>query len=116
MFCEGNLSNISPTIPLNISIKPGVVKNVHIGASCSHDKVVTYKSLFQEFCDVFAWSYEEILGSDPDIVVHEIKTYPSTKPVRQGLRLVHPRKATAIKLEVEKLLKYGFNYPMALTD
>jgi len=54
MFYEGNLSNISPTIPLDISIKPGVVENVHIGASCSNDKVVTYKSLFQEFCDVFA--------------------------------------------------------------
>jgi hypothetical protein len=47
MFYEGKLSNISPTIPLNISIKPGIVKNVHIGASCSHDEVVTYKSLFQ---------------------------------------------------------------------
>jgi hypothetical protein len=83
MFYKGNLSNISPTIPLDISIKPGVVKNVHIGASCSHDKVVTYKSLFQEFHDVFAWSYEEMSGIDPDIVVHEIKTYPGTKPVQQ---------------------------------
>jgi hypothetical protein len=53
LFYEGNLSNISPTIPLDISIKPRIVKNVHIGASCSHDQVVTYKSLFQEFCDVF---------------------------------------------------------------
>jgi hypothetical protein len=58
MFYEGNLSNISPTIPLDISIKPRVIENVHIGASCSNDEVVTYKSLFQEFCDVFAWSYE----------------------------------------------------------
>jgi hypothetical protein len=81
MFYEGNLSNISPTIPLNISIKLGVFKNVHIGASCSHDEVVTYKSLFQEFCDVFAWIYEEMSGIDPDIVVHEIKTCPGAKPV-----------------------------------
>jgi hypothetical protein len=39
MFYEGNLTNISPTIPLDISIKPGVVENVHIGASCSHDEL-----------------------------------------------------------------------------
>ena len=45
VFHKGKLSNISPTIPLDISIKLGVVKNVHIGASCSHDEVVTYKSL-----------------------------------------------------------------------
>jgi hypothetical protein len=47
MFYEGNLRNISPTIPLDISIKPRVVENRHIKALCSHDEVVTYKSLFQ---------------------------------------------------------------------
>jgi hypothetical protein len=51
---EGNLSNISPTIPLDILIKPGVVENVHIGASCSTDEVRTYKSPFQDFFDVFS--------------------------------------------------------------
>jgi hypothetical protein len=113
---EGNLSNISPTIPLDISIKPGVVENIHIGASCSIDELHTYKARFQEFCDVFSWSYEEMPGIDPDhIVVHEIKTYPDAKPVRQKLRLVHPRKVVAIKLEVEKLLKDGFVYLVALT-
>jgi hypothetical protein len=47
LFYEGNLSNISPTLRLNISIKPGIVENVHIRSSCSHDEFVTYKSLFQ---------------------------------------------------------------------
>jgi hypothetical protein len=55
-------------------------------------------------------------GIDPDIIVHEIKTYLDAKPVRQRLRPVHPRKAAAIKLEVEKLLKADFIYPVALTD
>jgi hypothetical protein len=53
---------------------------------------------------------------DLDIVVHEIKTYLNTKPVQQRLHPVHPRKADAIKLEVEKLLKDGFIYPVDLTD
>jgi hypothetical protein len=47
VFHEGNLSNILPTIPLDISIKPVIVENVHIGASCSPDEIVTYKSLFK---------------------------------------------------------------------
>jgi hypothetical protein len=51
---EGNLSNISPTVPLDIFIKPGVIENVHIRASCSTDEVHTYKPFFQEFHDVFA--------------------------------------------------------------
>jgi hypothetical protein len=116
VFSEGNLSNISPTIPLDISIKPRIVKNVHIGASCSPDEIITYKSLFKEFRDIFTWSYEEMSGIDLDIVIHDIKTYPDAKPVRQSLRPVHPRKAASIKLEVEKLLKDDFIYPVALTD
>ena len=55
-------------------------------------------------------------GIDPDIVVHEIKTYPNAKPVRQRLHPVHPCKVVAINLEVEKLLKASFVYPVALTD
>jgi hypothetical protein len=80
VFAEGNLSNISPTIPIDISVKPGIVENVHIGASCSPTEIVTYTSLFKEFRDIFAWSYEEMPGIDPAIVVHEIKTYPGAKP------------------------------------
>jgi hypothetical protein len=75
VFSEGNLRNISPTIPFDISVKSGVVENVHIRASCSPDEIVTYTSLFKEFRDIFAWSYEEMSGIDPDIVIHEIKTY-----------------------------------------
>jgi hypothetical protein len=82
MLYERNLSNISPTIPLDISIKSGVVENVHIVASSFDDEVVTYKAIFQELCDVFAWSYEEMPRIDPDIVVHEIKTYPDAKPIQ----------------------------------
>jgi hypothetical protein len=55
-------------------------------------------------------------GIDPDIIVHDIKTYPGTKPIRKRLRPVHPRKAAVIKLEVEKLLKDSFIYHVALTN
>jgi hypothetical protein len=116
VFVEGNLSNIPPAIPIDISIKPGIVENVHIGALCSSDKIITYTSLFKEFHDIFAWSYEEMPGIDPAIVVHQIKTYPNAKPIRKRLRPVHPRKVAVIKLEVEKLMKAGFIYPVALTD
>ena len=65
-------------------------------------------TLFKEFRDVFAWTYEEMPGIDPSIVVHEIKTYPDAKLVRQKLQQLHPRKEAAIKEEVEKLLRAGF--------
>jgi hypothetical protein len=103
-------------IPIDISVKPGIVENVHIGASCSPVEIVTYTSLFKEFHDIFAWSYEKMSGIDPAIVVHEIKTYLGAKLVWQHLCPVHPRKAAAIKLEVEKLFKDGFIYLVSLTE
>ena len=55
-------------------------------------------------------------GIDPKIVEHQITTYSDAKPVRQKLHLVNPRKATTIKVEVEKLLKANFIYPIHLTQ
>ena len=57
-----------------------------------------------------------MMGIDPSIVVHEIKTYPIAKPVKKKLRQVHPWKATTIKAKIEKLLKDGFIYPIPLTE
>ena len=72
MFAEENMANISATIPINISVNPDVVENIHIGANCSPEEIAIYIALFKEFFDVFSWSYEEIPGIDPSIVEHKI--------------------------------------------
>jgi hypothetical protein len=110
------MGNISTTITIDISVKEGVVENINLGANCTPNEVASYTTLFKEFRDVFTWSYEEMPGIDPSIVIHEIKTYPDAKPVQQKLRPVHPEKLAAIKAEVEKLLKYGFIYPVPLME
>lgn len=76
VFAEGNMSNISKTIPINISKTPGKIENVLIGADCSPDEIELYMAIFKEFRDIFAWSYEEMPGIDPRIVEHEIKNIP----------------------------------------
>ena len=78
-MADGNMANISSTIPINISRNPGTIENVYIGAECSHAEILEYTELFKEFHDIFAWSYDEMLGIDPRIVEHEIKTYPKFK-------------------------------------
>ena len=113
---EGNMSVISKTIPINISRDPSIIENIFIGIECSPEEIQIYTDLFKEYRDVFAWSYEEMPGIDPSIVQHEIKTYENAKPVGQRLRPVNPRKAAAIKAEVEKLLRAGFIYLVPLTD
>ena len=76
VLSEGNLANITETRPIDISVKPGIVENVHIGVTSTPEEVTSHTALFKEFRDIFAWSYEEMPGIDPSIIVHEIKTYP----------------------------------------
>ena len=59
---DGNMENISPTIPVNISRDPSKIENVYIREKCSHAKIQEYTI-------------------DPCIVEHEIKTYPNAKPI-----------------------------------
>ena len=60
MDFERNLSNIEETIAINISTKPDAVENIHVNKSCSSSELEIYFTLFREFRDVFAWSYEEM--------------------------------------------------------
>ena len=75
------MENIQVTIPINISANPNVVENVDIGANCSLEEISIYTALFNEFCDMFSCSYEDMLGIDPYFVEHEIHTYPDAKPI-----------------------------------
>jgi hypothetical protein len=113
---KGNLANISPTIKINISIKDGIVEEIIIGAACTPQEIVAYKSLFQEYRDIFTWSYTEMPGLDPSIVEHCIDTWPDITPVCQKQRLLHPAKAAAIKAEIDKLRTARFIYLIAYTS
>ena len=46
-MADGNMANISPTIPINISRNPGRIENVYIGAECSHVEIQEYTELFK---------------------------------------------------------------------
>jgi hypothetical protein len=82
-FEEGNMANISLTIKIDISIKNGIVEEITIGATCTPQEITTYKALFQEYKDIFSWSYTEIPGLDPSIVEHRIDTWPDITPAHQ---------------------------------
>ena len=46
-YAEGNMENISQTIPINISNKPDIIENVFIGVDCSLEEIETYATLFK---------------------------------------------------------------------
>jgi hypothetical protein len=89
-FEEGNMANISPTIKIDISIKTGVVEEITIGTAFTPQEILAYKALFQEYRDIFTWSYTEMPGLDPSIVEHHIDTWPSITLVRQKQQPLHP--------------------------
>ena len=61
-FEEGNMSNISPTIKVNISQNLAKVEEMSLGAACSPEEITSYTQLLQEYRDTFTWDYSEMLG------------------------------------------------------
>ena len=47
LMANGNMANVSQTIPINISRDPGKVENVYIGANCSPNEFKEYTALFK---------------------------------------------------------------------
>jgi len=54
LFEEENKANILPTIEVDISQTLGFIEKIILGASSSTENVISYKSLFQEFCVIFS--------------------------------------------------------------
>jgi hypothetical protein len=70
------MANISHTVKIDISIKPGTIEEITIDVACSPEELIAYKSLFQEYRDIFSWSYTEIPDLFPSIIEHHIDTWP----------------------------------------
>ena len=46
-YAEGNMANLLPIIPINISCIPGKIENVYIGVDCSPDEIREYTKIFK---------------------------------------------------------------------
>ena len=64
--------------------------------------------LFQDYSDVFAWSYQDMPGLDTEIVVHCLPLREECALVKQKLRRVKPEMLLKIKEEVKKKLDAEF--------
>ena len=82
----------------------GERKEVKIGSALSKEIKTKIIDLFQEFVDIFAWSYQDMLGLSTEIVVHCLPFKPKCKPIQQKLRRMKPE----IKEKVNKQFDAGF--------
>jgi len=85
----------------------GAEKHVKIGTSLTKEMQEWLYLLLREFKDVFAWSYQDMLGLNPDIVQHKLPLKLKYSLIKQKLRRMKPKMAMKIK-EVEKQFNAGF--------
>ena len=62
--------------------------------------------------NVFAWTYDEMPGLDPRLVIHSLNVDSRAKPVVQPDRVFHTNVKAQITQEVKKLLAVGFIKPI----
>jgi len=60
-------------------------KEVKIGTSMTAPIRQDLITLLEEYQDIFAWSYQDMLGLDLDIVQHRLPLNPGCSPVKQKL-------------------------------
>ena len=61
--------------------------------------------------DVFAWTYDEMPGLDPRLVIHSLNMDLGVKPIVQPARVFHTKVEAQITQEVRKLLAIRFIKP-----
>ena len=92
------------TLNLGNDENPRLIK---IDLTLNETKRKDLKELFTEFQEVFAWSYENMLGIDLEIAQHHIDTHAHMVPVKQKLRRMRTEWLLKIKEDVTKQLKLG---------
>ncbi|KAJ9546290.1 hypothetical protein OSB04_018833 [Centaurea solstitialis] len=61
----------------------------------------------KEHSDCFAWSHEDMVGIDPNVISHKLNVDPTFKPIKRKRRKFAPERNKVINNEVDNLLKTG---------
>ena len=85
---------------------------VNLGSTCTPQEKTAFIKLFNEFKDIFAWTYDDLKTFDPNIMQHVIPMKPEAKPFQQKLRKMHPSLEPAVKKELNKLLAARIIFPV----
>ena len=94
---------------LGIADDPKLIK---MNANLNPQLTIDATSLFKEYRDVFAFSYEDLRGIPEHIATHHIELDTAISPCHQTRYRMNPNYAKAVKEDLEKLLKAGFIEPV----
>ena len=102
---------IEPMEPTFENINLGNDENprlIKIGSTLNEKERKDLKKLLTEFQELFAWSYEDMPGIDPEIAQDHIDTHACMVNVKQRLRWMRTKWLLKIKEEVTKQFKVRF--------
>lgn len=85
-------------------------KLVYVGEQLQDQEVEDIKELLLLYRDCFAWSYEELKGVSPKVVVHTIPLTEDVVPKAQRPYRTNPNMAKIVQEELQKLLDAQFIY------
>ncbi|GLJ48086.1 hypothetical protein SUGI_1015280 [Cryptomeria japonica] len=79
-FHERSPILIEPTQSINIGTTEAV-KNIHLAESLTEEERSTFLIFFKEKKINFSWSYADMPGLDPHLIIHHLSISPGVKPV-----------------------------------
>ena len=86
----------------------GSPKPVFISSQLTAQEKEQLVALLRRYVDVFTWTYDEMSGLDPRLIVHSLNVDLGVKPVIQLARVFHTDIEAQIIQEVKKLLVARF--------
>ena len=92
------------------------LKPAYIATDLSPEEEELLIKTLKQYRDVFAWSYKDLKGVDPDICQHTIPLKSDAKPCRQRPYTYNETFARKIKEEIDKLKEAEFIYEIEHTE
>ncbi|KAL1363986.1 hypothetical protein AAHE18_03G185900 [Arachis hypogaea] len=86
----------------------GHPRQTYVSKMLSDDFKKEMVEILKEYCDCFAWDYEEIPGLSYELVEHQLPLKANVKPIKQPPKRFAPEVVQKIKEEIERLLKAKF--------
>jgi hypothetical protein len=104
-------------------VRPTELEELNLGMAEEPHNVLIAKELDAEFKkqltnvlwtykDVFAWSYEDMKGLNPEFYHHKINLAKDAISVKQWRYRLNPNYAAKVEEEIDKLLRVGFFRPV----
>jgi hypothetical protein len=81
---------------------------LQLAASLIVEEVLKFMEFLKENHINFTWSYVDMSGLDPNMIIHHLSINIGVRPVKQKLRKMQPHIALLVKEQLKKLLDVGF--------